>query len=203
MELLGTTIRNLRTQRKLPLRSVASRLKMDTSFLSKIERNERRPTKEQIINIANLFGCDEKELLVNYLSDKLAYQVSDEPFAIEVLRAAEEKIEYLARVKKGLPDRKTIIRKIQNYLKKIPVEKAWIFGSFARNEQDFLSDVDLLVRFVKPNKIDLLDYIHFKNGLEELLGLSVDFVEDGFVKPHASENVEKEKLLIYERKTKR
>ena len=50
MELLGTTIRKLSTERKLPLRTVASRLKMDTSFLSKIERNERSPTKEQIMN---------------------------------------------------------------------------------------------------------------------------------------------------------
>ena len=63
MELLGTTIRKLRTERKLPLRTVASRLKMDTSFLSKIERNERSPTKEQIMNLAKMF---EKEKVLIY-----------------------------------------------------------------------------------------------------------------------------------------
>lgn len=199
MEFLGTTIRKLRIERKFPLRKVASRLKMDTSFLSKIERNLRRPTREQILQLAKIFGKDEKDLMVNYLSDKVAYQIAGEPFAKEALEAAEEKVEYLRRVKKGMPDRKTVIAKIQNYLKKTPVEKAWLFGSFGRNEQDFLSDVDILVRFIKPNKITLFDYVGFMNDLQDLIGIKVDLAEEGQIKTHSAENVENEKILIYEK----
>ena len=60
-----------------------------------------------------------------------------------------------------------------------------------------------MVRFKKPKKIGLLEYIGIYQDLGELLGVKVDMVEEGFVKPHAAESVKKDKVLIYERKTQR
>ena len=39
--------------------------------------------------------------------------------------------------------------------------------------------------------------------LRELLGREVDLVEDGSLRPYAVENVERDKQLIYERKSER
>ena len=89
---------------------------------------------------------------------------------------------------------------IIGYLNKKPIEKAWLFGSFARNEESFDSDIDLLVRFVKPNKVDLFDYVGLRQDLEDLTGRQIDLVEEGFVLPNAKIQIDQEKVLIYERK---
>lgn len=46
----GEIIRQLRVKKELSLREIASRLDMDTSFFSKIERNERKATRKQILS---------------------------------------------------------------------------------------------------------------------------------------------------------
>jgi predicted nucleotidyltransferase len=48
-----------------------------------------------------------------------------------------------------------ILNNIITVLDKSPVEKAWLFGSFARNEEDSQSDIDMLVRFSQNEKITL------------------------------------------------
>jgi HTH-type transcriptional regulator, competence development regulator len=92
---IGDQIRALRENQRLPLRKVAAELDVDQSILSKIERGERKATREQIIQIARIFNVDEKELLINYLSDRVLYELKDDDFASEALRVAEQKIKYL------------------------------------------------------------------------------------------------------------
>ncbi len=97
MHTIGTQIRKLRENHGLPLRKVAAELDIDQSILSKIERGERKATKAQIIHIARIFNTDEKELLINYLSDKIIYDLIDEDLASEVLKVAEKKIKYFIK----------------------------------------------------------------------------------------------------------
>lgn len=87
----------------------------------------------------------------------------------------------------------------QKYLSTIPVERAWVFGSFARGEETQSSDLDLLVDYVKANTLSLLDTIKFKKGLENIIGREVDLVENGFLKSFALPSANKDKYLIYER----
>ncbi|MCD4695903.1 MAG: helix-turn-helix domain-containing protein [Bacteroidales bacterium] len=94
---IGKQIRKLREDKGLPLRKVAAELDIDQSILSKIERGERKATKEQIIQIARIFSVDEKELLINYLSNKVLYELIDEDLAAEALQVAEEKIKYVSK----------------------------------------------------------------------------------------------------------
>ena len=94
---IGKIVRKLRVDKGLPLRKVAAKLDIDQSILSKIERGERKATKEQIIKIAKIFNVDEKELLINYLSDKVVYDIVNEDLAEEALKVAEEKIKYLKK----------------------------------------------------------------------------------------------------------
>lgn len=94
---IGEQIRKLREDFGLPLRKVAAKLDIDQSVLSKIERGERKASKEQIIKIAQIFSVDERELLINYLTDKVLYDLKDEDLATDVLKFAEKKIKYMTK----------------------------------------------------------------------------------------------------------
>ena len=94
---IGEHIRKLREGKGLPLRKVAAELDIDQSILSKIERGERKASKEQIIQIAKIFNADEKELLINYLSDRVLYVLINEDLAADALKVAEKKIKYMTK----------------------------------------------------------------------------------------------------------
>ena len=69
MDSLGDTIRKLREEKELPLRTVAAFLDIDQAILSKIERGHRKPTREQVVKLAGYFKVKENDLLVAWLSD--------------------------------------------------------------------------------------------------------------------------------------
>lgn len=91
----GEQIRSLREEQNLSLREVSTQIGIDTSLLGKIERDERQPTKEQIKHIADFYKFDEKELIRENLSDQLAYKIIEADADIDILKVAEQKIEYL------------------------------------------------------------------------------------------------------------
>lgn len=94
MESLGDTLRKLREDKELPLRTVAAYLDIDQAILSKIERGQRKPNREQVVKLAEYFKVKENDLLVAWLSDKLLYEVEDEDMALKALQVAEEKVKY-------------------------------------------------------------------------------------------------------------
>lgn len=99
-ETFGVTIKKLREERQMTLREVAKELNIDISMLAKIEKNHRKPTKKMINNIASYFKVNDKDLMIAFLSDSIAYKIIDEEdLATEVLIVAEQKVEYL-RTKK-------------------------------------------------------------------------------------------------------
>ena len=92
----GETVKKLRKKKNLPLREVADALKIDTSMLGKIEKNNRRPTKQLIEKFADYFKVNDKDLLIAFLSDAVAYQIMDvEELSTEVFKVAEKKVKYL------------------------------------------------------------------------------------------------------------
>ena len=95
MKTVGQIIRTKRENLGLLLRQVSAYADIDQAILSKIERNERKPTKDLILKIAEILQLDKQELLVQFMSDKIAYEIADEDCASRVLKVAEEKIEYI------------------------------------------------------------------------------------------------------------
>ena len=95
METVGQIIRAKRESLGLLLRQVAAYLDIDQAILSKIERNERKPSKDNIIKLAEILKLDQEDLLVQFMSEKIAYEIADEDCAAKVLKAAERKIKYL------------------------------------------------------------------------------------------------------------
>lgn len=95
--------------------------------------------------------------------------------------------------------RQILNQTIAEYFKTQPVLKAWLFGSWSRDEQKPWSDVDILVQYDRSHPIGLLKIAGMKVDLEDLLKCEVDLVEEGTLRPWAEESVNRDKKLIYER----
>lgn len=192
---LGETIRKLREEKELPLRTVAAYLDIDQAILSKIERGLRKPTKDLVIKLAKFFNVPEKELLLAFLADKLLYEVADEEMALEALQVAEERAVYEAFKK---IDRNEILKKIQEGIGKFKqVQKAWIYGSFSRKEDGPKSDVDIAVQ--ADESFSYFDLVEIQYELEKSINRKVDV---GFIdsfKPYILEHIKEDLRLIYER----
>lgn len=91
----GEWMRESREKVGWPLRKVAAQLDVDTSVIAKIEKGQRRATRPQVEQLAILFNEPLADVLVLYLSERVAYDLAGESCSDEVLRAAEEKIKYL------------------------------------------------------------------------------------------------------------
>lgn len=88
----GDRIRKLRTSKKLLLRHVASKLDVDSSIISKIERGERPIKKEQIAVLAEILDADKDELLTLWLADQVYDVIKDEAVANKALKQVSDKI---------------------------------------------------------------------------------------------------------------
>ena len=98
METVGQIIRAKRENLGLLLRQVASYLDIDQAILSKIERNERKATKDNIIKLAEILKLDKEDLLVQYMSERIANEIADEDYATKVLKVAEQKVKYIKSI---------------------------------------------------------------------------------------------------------
>lgn len=94
---IGEKLRELREAKRLSLSYVADQLKVDISFLSKVEHSNKQPTRQQIIQLSQILEANEKYLLIEYLSDKLVYEVRNEDLAVDAIKVAKQKIEYLKK----------------------------------------------------------------------------------------------------------
>ncbi len=101
MQTFGEHLRSMREKEKLSLRDLSVSLKIDSSLIAKIERNERKPSRKFIKQTALFFNKEEKELLNEYLSDVIAYRILDEEMDTEVLKVAEDKVNYIKTKSNG------------------------------------------------------------------------------------------------------
>ncbi len=95
MKNIGDTLRALRESKGLLLREVGAELSLDPTLLSKIERNDRMPTKEQVSALSDFYEDKKNEVVIAWLSDKLVYEVQDEDLGLIAMKVAEKKIAYL------------------------------------------------------------------------------------------------------------
>lgn len=98
METFGDIIRIAREKEGLILRQVASALDIDQAIISKFERGERKPSKEQVEKFADFYKLDKNKLITSWLSDQIANTILYEENIEEVLKVAEEKAKYLKAI---------------------------------------------------------------------------------------------------------
>jgi transcriptional regulator with XRE-family HTH domain len=94
-ETLGEKLRQIREKNELPLRKVAALLDIDVAILSKMERGERKLSKEVVLKLADSYKYNPEELLVLFLSEKIMYEIQDEDLGEKALKVAEKKVKYL------------------------------------------------------------------------------------------------------------
>jgi transcriptional regulator with XRE-family HTH domain len=99
-ETIGEKLRHIREVKELPLRKVAASLDIDVAILSKMERGERKITKEVVLKLADIYSYNTDELLILFLSDKILNEIKDEDLGIEALKVAEERLKYIKANKK-------------------------------------------------------------------------------------------------------
>lgn len=80
---------------------------------------------------------------------------------------------------------KDIIKQLKNLNQQLNkdfgVSKIGVFGSYARGKEEKNSDIDVLVEFDRP--VNLFEFSRLKSFLSEQLGIQVDLVTPGALKP--------------------
>jgi transcriptional regulator with XRE-family HTH domain len=99
MKSFGEIIRQAREEKKLILRQVGAELDIDQAIISKFERGERKPTKEQVQKFADFYNLEIDKLLIAWLSDKVIYDLENETLAEEAIKVAEQRIKYQRIIK--------------------------------------------------------------------------------------------------------
>jgi uncharacterized protein len=92
-----------------------------------------------------------------------------------------ETIKTLEEIKQWLVLHKSLLQE------QYKVEELGIFGSYVRTEQTEASDVDVLVEFSETPS--LLKFVNLENYLSDNLGVKVDLVHKGGLKPRLGERI--------------
>jgi predicted nucleotidyltransferase len=90
------------------------------------------------------------------------------------------------------------IKTIKHFFSGLPVKKAYLFGSYSRNEADENSDIDILVELDHSAPIGM-KFFTYSDDLQSLLKKKVDVVSYEGLSKHVKPFIDKEKVLIYER----
>lgn len=194
---IGQIIRQLRIEKGVPLRTVASYLDIDQAILSKIETGKRQAKKSLIIKLAKYFKVKKEELLVNWLSSHILYELQDEELADKAIKLAVEQIAYINTPTLSKAELK---RAITKELKKYPVIKqAWLFGSFAQGDESHKSDIDLMLDVPQKNNFSLFDVFQIQEDLQNVFNRKFDIVMAGALKSFAWETAKNDLTLIYDK----
>lgn len=90
----------------------------------------------------------------------------------------------------------SVNKKIIDYLIRYKPNRIGIFGSYARNEDNSNSDIDILIDF--KDKISLFDLGGIKYELSEILNRPVDIVTENGLNKRLRNSVMKDLKIIYE-----
>ena len=90
------------------------------------------------------------------------------------------------------------IQIVKDYFSGQPVIKAYLFGSFSRNDADQNSDVDILVDLDYSKHIGLA-FITMQSELQQKLHKKIDLISSKAISKYIKPFIEKDKVLIYER----
>lgn len=97
---MKSLLKNGRENKGLKTREVAQLLSIDQALISKFESGTRKPTKEQIIKLAELLEIDYETLIIAWLKEKILNEIESEEFALKALAAAEQELKYKKSVSK-------------------------------------------------------------------------------------------------------
>lgn len=98
---------------------------------------------------------------------------------------------------KTLDEIKAQLEELKPTLKeRFQVETIGVFGSYSRGEEKKKSDLDVLVTFVEPNDVDLVDFIEIKQFLSRKLKMKVDLVTKSALKRRIRDKILQETVYV-------
>ena len=121
-------LKTARENKGLMTREVAQQLGIDQALVSKFETGTRKPTRAQVIKLAEILDLNIEDLLVVWLKEKILYEVGDDELALKAIIAAEEQVKYKTNqtqkytAPKGL---KTLLGQIDKLKKKLDKYRAF------------------------------------------------------------------------------
>ena len=80
----------------------------------------------------------------------------------------------------------------QDEQKEFSVKDLDLFGSYAREEEDEQSDLDILVEFEAGAQVGLFEFARLRRRLCELLGREVDLVTRDAIRPEMKDQILRE-----------
>lgn len=194
----GEKIKELRLRLNLSLKNVSEEIGLNARQLGRIERSELKAPEHIIKVLSKIYDYSYKDLIIKYLSEDIYYRIRTSEFADEVLDTVKSRLRKEFRGAQREESRNSIINIIKSYFSDKPVEKVWVFGSFARgNSFSKDSDIDIMVVFKKPYSISYFDIIEMKTELSQRTGRSIDLIVEGQELKSFQKAINREKLLVY------
>ncbi len=80
--------------------------------------------------------------------------------------------------------------------RKFKVKTLGVFGSYVRGEQKRSSDVDILVEFDEDAEIGFFKFLELEELLSHMLGVKVDLVTKGALKPYIGKCILQEVVMV-------
>lgn len=188
-------LRQARKEKKLTLQAVADRLAIDIALISKMERGQRPISEKQLKAFCKLYKLDLKTLQKAVKAEEVVALLQGYDHPQEILKLAETQLLY--STKENLS-----IAKIQSALKSIfkkfhAIQSAWIFGSYARGENNELSDIDIVI--TADHGFSYFQLADVQHQAEEKLKIKIDIGFKNSMKPEIIRQIEVDLKLIYER----
>lgn len=79
--------------------------------------------------------------------------------------------------------------------KKYGIKRAYLFGSYAKNQANENSDADLIID--NGDVGTFKDFFHFHEELKKELGTNVDLLTEASIKPSFFERIKNDRILVY------
>ncbi len=90
----GEIIKNARLDKGLDQKDVQSETGIDHSLLSRLEKGERMPSREQVFHLADFYKLERNHLLIAWKSDKIISAMKEDDLKLveEILEIVKKKI---------------------------------------------------------------------------------------------------------------
>ena len=115
---------------------------------------------------------------------------SDEVKRVESIFVNAINVKTVAQIRKKLEELKPTLQQ------KYQVENIGVFGSYTRGQQTAKSDVDVLVEFAVDAHIGLFKFVDLELFLSDQLGVKVDLVAKGGLKPALKDRILSEVVYV-------
>ncbi|MCL2412637.1 MAG: DNA adenine methylase [Bacteroidales bacterium] len=174
MYAVGHILKEIREDVGHSLQEVQQKIDIDFTQLCKIENGKRLPTIDQLLKLSKFYKYDEKSLIIQMESDKIAYSFEYPEYAMETLQVAENKLKYgknYASLFQNTIYQKPISLESRRYIGSKAKLTNWIMDLIDKETENIKTFTDIFAgtasvsnqALKKYNKVIINDILHANN----------------------------------------